>query len=532
MPRKSVVAGKAGAVRIRRLTLAELGLAEKHGKRQDAQSKARRVRDADPVTTTGLDLESLYLGHIQGAKVQAVQTVALHAIIQWPTHLVDKDDAIWMLEKGREFLESVFGREAVFADRCDRDEIGVHNTDFFVAPRYVKKTKHTQQIAISTTKHLKELAHRNGTLAAYNESRARAKEPQPPVDTPNLHLCGVALQTEFHRFLVEKCGLADAKRGSTKRGWDDDWVPAEELDIERRQEEAAEFKRDAVLELLDAQKAREEAEQAKWHEVGLLESTLAMNEDAEKALARAQAREHEATAERLAAHAKNKEAEAALARAKAYEQSAKADREAAQIDRTAADAERKEALEQQRRAEKLRVDAARALETADRRKAALDGQFARLREQRRRLADQIRKRRRQVTTARQTAAAAVDAAVTEIRVRYATALAEAVRAGNDARRVLSGAQAWLKDAQNWVTAFGGVLAEVPDHVRTKVLAIREGTSTAAQAAAVAAPPKLKTAHTLTELPADEAERLENALQHRLTPGQIAQLQAAQKKLGR
>lgn len=528
MPRKSVVAGKAGAVRIRRLTLAELGLAEKHGKRQDAQSKARRVRDADPVTTTGLDLESLYLGHIHGAKVQAVQTVALHANIQWPTHLVDKDDATWMLEKGREFLESVFGREAVFADRCDRDEIGVHNTDFFVAPRYVKKTKHTQQIAISTSKHLKELAHRNGTLAAYNESRARAKEPQPPVDTPNLHLCGVALQTEFHRFLVEKCGLADAKRGSTKRGWDDDWVPAEELDIERRQEEAAEFKRDAVLELLDAQKAREEAEQAKWHEVGLLESTLAMNEDAEKALTRAQAREHEAAAERQAAHAKNQEAEAALARAKAYEQSAKADREAAQADRIAADAERKEALKQQQHVEKLRENAVRALESADRRKAALDGQFARLRAQRKSLADQIRKRRRQVTMARQTAAAAV----AEIRVRYATALAEAVRAQQDARRVLSRAQAWLKESQNWVTAFGGVLAEVPDHVRTTVLAIREGTHSAAQAAAVTAPPNLEIAHMPGELPADEAVRLENELQRRLTPTQIAQRRAAQNTLGR
>lgn len=528
MPRKSVVAGKAGAVRIRRLTLAQLKKAEDHGKREDAISQARRVRNAEPVTTTGLDLKDLHEGHVEGAKVQAVRTVALHALIQWPTHLVDSNDAAWMLRKGREFLESVFGPEAVFADRCDRDELGLHNTDFFLAPRYIKKTKHTQQIAISTSKHLKELAHRNGTLAAYNESRARAEEPKPPVDTPNLHLCGVALQTEFHRFLVEKCGLADAQRGSTKRGWDDDWVSAEELDIERRQHELAEREREVEQTLAETRRKREQADKTRKRQESLVQCALDINDDAKKALARAQAREQEAAAERQAAHAKNQEAEAALARAKAYEQSAKADREAAQIDRTAADAERKEALEQQQRAEKLREVAARALEAADRRKAALDGQFARLRAQRKSLADQIRKRRRQVTMARQTAAAAV----AEIRVRYATALAEAVRAGDDARRVLSGAQAWLKDAQNWVTAFGGVLAEVPDHVRTKVLAIREGTYTAAQAAAVAAPPKLKTTHTLIELPADEAERFDNALQHRLTPEQIAQWQAPQKKLGR
>ncbi|MXO76117.1 hypothetical protein GRI40_12930 [Altererythrobacter aerius] len=122
--KKSAVAGVAGAVPIYQLTNNDLRKAENHGKRLDETSKARAIYDAPPVTTSGLELRTLFRAHIKGAFVPKAKAKAMHVIIQFPKQLVDGENAEYMLHHARRFCERVFGTDAIFADRVDRDERG------------------------------------------------------------------------------------------------------------------------------------------------------------------------------------------------------------------------------------------------------------------------------------------------------------------------------------------------------------------------------------------------------------------------
>lgn len=220
------VVGIAGAVRINQLTGSGLTRAEQHGKRLDATSRARAISVDPPITTSGLDLNRLYEEHVAGAFVPRAKAKAMHVILQFPKELTDGDAGEAMLENARTFAERVFGKDAIFADRVDRDEKSRHVVDLFVAPRYVKTTKRTSKIAVSLTRHLKALAIEYG---------------HPPVP----HGTGRALQDAWFEYLRDEVGLRDVQRGARKEFAGDDWKSAEQL----RSEELAKLQATAEREI-------------------------------------------------------------------------------------------------------------------------------------------------------------------------------------------------------------------------------------------------------------------------------------------
>lgn len=219
MAPKSKVSGFAGSARISRLSGPALAATEKHGKRTDLKGPARAVVAVPPVTSTGLDLADLHEAHIEGAAVHKSKTKALHMLVQFPTELVDGENPDLMLKLARKFATSVFGDAAIFGDRIDRDEKSRHVVDLFLAPKYEKKTKHTSKLAISTTKHLKDLA------ARYDRA-------------PTLRGQGQALQDAFADFLRAE-GYTGVMRGQPKKLPGNDRREPEELEAERLAELAS-----------------------------------------------------------------------------------------------------------------------------------------------------------------------------------------------------------------------------------------------------------------------------------------------------
>lgn len=262
MPRHSPVAGVSGSCRVQRLSAVAFAAAEAHGKRLDWNGRARAITDDAPVTTTGLDLGDLYGAHVDGVFIPRSKTKALHLILQYPTELMDGDDAPRMLTHARRFVASVFGPEAVFADRVDRDEKSRHVVDLFIAPRYEKRTKHTCKTAISFTRHLKALAQKWGKA-------------------PHLRGQGQALQDAWHAYLREEVGL-EAQRGSPKARPGDDWLSPEALEVERLH--------DVLTDLSTARNLREmEVDQLDEQAAAL----RAASAEAEKAAAAAEKRRKE-----------------------------------------------------------------------------------------------------------------------------------------------------------------------------------------------------------------------------------------------
>lgn len=219
MANLSPVTGVSGAVRIQRLSGVSMSAAEAHGKRLDVNGKARAIYDAAPVTSHSLDLCDLYTAHVDGAKVQKSNTKALHMLLQFPKELMNGEDGQAMLDHAQAFATSIFGDDAVFADRVDRDEKSRHVVDLFIAPKYEKVTKRMTQTAISTSKHLKDLAAERGKA-------------------PTLRGQGQALQDAWFEYLRDEVGL-DVRRGAEKKQPGSDWKAAEELELERLRDEQA-----------------------------------------------------------------------------------------------------------------------------------------------------------------------------------------------------------------------------------------------------------------------------------------------------
>ncbi len=206
---KKQVSGVAGAARIKNLDRAGLARAEKHGKRLDQTSKSRAVNNIAPVTTTGLHLQSLYDSHIKGAFVPKAKSCVMHILLQFPTDLVDGEDANYMLHHAIAFGERVFGDEAIFANRVDRDEKSRGVVDMFLAPRYMKTTKHESKPATSTTNHLKTLAKKYGeNLTPFGYGRA--------------------LQSAFFDYMRDVMMLEGVERGTAKALPGKDWKSAEQ----------------------------------------------------------------------------------------------------------------------------------------------------------------------------------------------------------------------------------------------------------------------------------------------------------------
>ena len=229
--------GMAGAVRIQQLKLADITRAEKHGKRLDQSSKSRAIyKDAPPLTTTGLNLRERFQEHVDGVFIPKAKAKAMHVIVQLPKDLVDGENAGHMLKHARAFVEGVFGKESIFGDRVDRDEKGRHVVDLFVAPIYIKKTKHTEKRAVSMSRDLKALATKYGRKT-------------------NVYETGRALQDALFDYLRNEMGLIGVQRGSSKLVPGPDWKSAEQLrDDELKEQEAI-----IEIDRVQAEKAGDEA---------------------------------------------------------------------------------------------------------------------------------------------------------------------------------------------------------------------------------------------------------------------------------
>lgn len=134
--------GRVGAVRQVALRACDLGAMEKHGKRLDATSQSRRVRDESPIVWNSLDLKEAREMHMDGVK-QSGQTACLHILCQFPTNLMpdDYEGQFKMLTHSVRFVQKFHGNNAVFAARIDRDESGQHTVDVFAMPKYERSYK-------------------------------------------------------------------------------------------------------------------------------------------------------------------------------------------------------------------------------------------------------------------------------------------------------------------------------------------------------------------------------------------------------
>ncbi|GAA4760438.1 hypothetical protein GCM10023219_00060 [Stakelama sediminis] len=266
---KKDVTGVAGAARVDQLSMGELTHAERHGKRLDKTSKSRAISKDPPVTTTGLDLNMLYHAHVAGAFIPKCRAREMQVIVQFPKDLVDGEDAALMLRHARAFVEGVFGPDSIFADRVDRDEKSRHVVDLFIAPKYVKTTKHQEKVAVTMSRHQKELARQ------YNC-------PPTPVGT------GRALQDALFDYLRSQMGLNGVKRGEPKMIPGPDWKLPEQL----REEELAHLKAETERARADAKRERAKAIAAR----AAMEATFDRFEaEHEEAIAAAIAREQAAS---------------------------------------------------------------------------------------------------------------------------------------------------------------------------------------------------------------------------------------------
>jgi hypothetical protein len=219
--------------------LAELDKQEKHGKRIDTTSQSRRINEIPPVHTMGLDLRALYARHIDGAFVPKAKTKVLHVLIQFPKDLVDLDDAEGLLHHARALGERIWGYDAIFADRYDRDERSKGVVDLFVAPKYFKTTRTDPvgRLAVSMTRRNKALAKKYG------------RDPNKVWDV------GKSLQDELYAYLRDAMGLEGVERGSPKVFAGDDWKSAEQLRVEELDAKEAQIESHAAARYAEAEAA-------------------------------------------------------------------------------------------------------------------------------------------------------------------------------------------------------------------------------------------------------------------------------------
>jgi hypothetical protein len=317
----SPVSGIAGSARILKLTPHLLRKMERHGKREDETGKARVINDEPPLTTTGLDLEALYLAHVDGVYIPKAKSVAIELLLQFPADLVDGEDPEYLLKHTRAFAETVWGSEAVFADRVDRDEKGRENVSVYVTPKYVKKTPHTEKVAVSMTRDLKRLAEKYGR-----------KEHKWDI--------GRALQDAAFDYFKDIMELEGVQRGHGKVRAGKDWESAErlrekELNSIREALEAERREVEAVRK--DADIKQEQADRALLAAAALEKRNLELNIAVEAELARIK---QDREMQQAAAAAINAEIESAKAEAAAHLRAVAETARAAVLDRKRAEAER------------------------------------------------------------------------------------------------------------------------------------------------------------------------------------------------
>jgi hypothetical protein len=209
--------GLVGAVRQKALRASDLAAMEKHGKREDASSQARRVRDEAPLVWNTLDLREAKSIHMDGVK-QSGQTACLHILCQFPTELMptDYEGQHKMLMHSVRFVERIHGGNAVFAARLDRDEAGQHTVDVFAMPTYERRYKDGRTARrASVSKFVKAEAKRR-----YGRDDKRAQ--------------GSALQDAWCEYLRDEIGL-DAREPTRKKATARDRVEPEVYALRQEQ---------------------------------------------------------------------------------------------------------------------------------------------------------------------------------------------------------------------------------------------------------------------------------------------------------
>ena len=206
------------AVRVNSLNLPALAAQERHGKRSDAIGAARRVREAEPLVWGTQDLCRAFEQHTRGWRVhKACRKPVLHVLLQFPTALeITPENEQHMFKLGREFVAQVYGQDAAFAGRLDRDEKGRHVVDYFVSPSKLKITKgRGADAGTETSTRWLTTGHHGKLLCRKHEAEIRRRHGGEFRDTPRA--VGMALQSEWAGFLRERGFEIDAKREKTTR---------------------------------------------------------------------------------------------------------------------------------------------------------------------------------------------------------------------------------------------------------------------------------------------------------------------------
>jgi hypothetical protein len=285
------------AARIKALNLSELRAMERHGKRLDEIGKARQVSDTPALTFSSLDIVDAQAKHVAGCRInKAVQKICQHALIQFPTDIQITDgNQQAMLDRAVEFINHVYGGDAVFAARLDRDESGKHSVDVFFAPKYLKETAKTRRgeaesyLWISNTKHGKDLCQRHrDEIIERNREMAELKRAKNEEAGRNVLIgpiqgtfstgpsqVGIALQSEIRTWIVRRDPIIASliKPKKQKQSLEPDRLEPEEyglredraaLERERKEIKERELSLDekslaAELKMKDAEKIFNEA---------------------------------------------------------------------------------------------------------------------------------------------------------------------------------------------------------------------------------------------------------------------------------
>ena len=256
----------AVSARIDQLNVPLLRSSEKHGRRLDESSQARKVRDEPSIAWSphpgdAFALVDRLADHVAGAHVPASATKALHLVVKLPDSVpvASMTDAARAMALAVEFAQETFGGAAVFAARIDRDERSLNVVDLFLAPRYLKVTKRASKPAVAMTRHLKMLAEKHGREADGGGARG------------TMIAQGRALQDELAAWLTAR-GF-EAVRGQPKDTPGRDWESPEVIGA-KHDREAAEAALRAAEDLRTANEARSRQMDDRERDLRAREATL------------------------------------------------------------------------------------------------------------------------------------------------------------------------------------------------------------------------------------------------------------------
>jgi hypothetical protein len=214
--------GRSGAVRQKALKAVDLANMERHGKREDENGQRRQVREAAPLVFGSLDVRDACAAHLDGVqRTRGAKTECLHALIQYPTKLIDAADdekQQWMLDHAVAFVNRFHGGDAVFAARLDRDEKGQHSVDVFAMPRYdyaYRDGSTVKKASVSRFSKQHAKARFNKTVKTTDEKTGKTTEKEVPRDDRRAQ--GSALQDAWFEYMRDEMKLEGVQKPERKK---------------------------------------------------------------------------------------------------------------------------------------------------------------------------------------------------------------------------------------------------------------------------------------------------------------------------